>query len=224
MDLLIILYKIFSVIIFVALIYYSINILCRVLINKAFDSRLNISTRGRRSWDKNKIYNRTESTPYLALDNLADKYPLSINDYLIDFGCGKGRVALYFNARFGLNVTGIEINQESYLEALENKENCKVKNDNIHFVKQYAEQYEIKNENKFFFFNPFDSSIFEKVLKNIIDNANENKKEVDIILYYPIKSYKKIMKDSPFELKMKVKPSGAIGPTEKFEIYTYEGR
>ena len=39
----------------------------------------------------------------------------------MDFGCGRGRVAFYIHNKFHIPVTGIEINDKTYGEALDNK-------------------------------------------------------------------------------------------------------
>ena len=210
--------------------YVIILLLIRSYTDKKYDKLLNINTRGKRSWDKKNIYHRTESTPYLALSSLTKAYIVNPGDRLVDFGAGKGRVFLYLHDFYNIPVTGIEIDNLAYDEANRNisnyldvaKDNEESKKD-IRLLKKFAEEYIIDvNDNKFFFFNPFDVSIFEKVVHNIIKHADETGKEVDIILYYPTKKYKKFLASTEFTLHERIKTAGSISPTEKIEIYRYK--
>lgn len=220
-------YNIFSIAAIILAVYYSIIITMRIVANKRYDESFGINTRGLRSWGRGSLYNRTESTPYLALNSFSEEYKMNSNDNLVDFGCGKGRVAIYIHDKYKIPVTGIELNELTYKDALENvssyvdvQGNSKVE---VKIEKEYAEKYEIKkDENKFFFFNPFDVSIFEKVVHNIVKSAKEHHKEVEIILYYPISEYRNFLnKETPFELKNEIKAKGSIGFTEKFLIYKF---
>ena len=210
--------------------YVVILLWKRAYTDKKYDKLLNINTRGKRSWDKKNIYHRTESTPYLALDSLTKAYQVNPGDQLVDFGAGKGRVFLYLHDFYNIPVTGIEIDNLAYDEANRNisnyldvaKDNEESKKD-IRLLKKFAEEYIIDvNDNKFFFFNPFDVSIFEKVVHNIIKHADETGKEVDIILYYPTRKYKRFLESTEFTLHERIKTAGSISPTEKIEIYKYK--
>lgn len=46
---------------------------------------------------------------------------LTKHDRLVDFGCGKGRVLFYVNQRFQCEVCGIEVDEELYELALDNR-------------------------------------------------------------------------------------------------------
>lgn len=219
--------NIVSIIVLISFSYCIYLLKKRNTINKRYDRVFGINTRGLRSWERGSLYNRTESTPYLALSSLAQEYEMSPQDKLVDFGCGKGRVAIFLHNKFNISVTGVELNPATYDEAIENINsymNMYGENDKLTLSSDYAEEYEIKDdENKFFFFNPFDVSIFKKVVNNIVKNADEHNKEVEIILYYPLNTYKKFLKnETPFQLKQKIKASGAIGYREKFLIYKYK--
>ena len=92
----------------------------------------------------------------------------------------------------------------------------------IKIEKEYAEKYKIKDdENKFFFFNPFNVVIFKEVVENILENTKEHDKEIDIILYCPIDEYVDFLKDTPLKLYENIKTHGAIFPSEHFKIYKF---
>lgn len=220
-------FKIVDIVVILLFLWIIYLMIKRVFVNKKNDEKLGIKTTGTRSWGRGSLYNRTESTPYLALKSLSEKYTMNSGDNLVDFGSGKGRVAIYLHDKYGIPVTGIELNDLTYNEAIENVNSYVDKKGSskyeVRIEKEYAEKYKIKpNENKFFFFNPFDVSIFEKVVKNIIDNAIENNKEVEIILYYPLSSYQDYLtQKTPFKLHEEISASGSIGFREKFLVYKF---
>lgn len=162
------------------------------LSEKKSDLLLNIKTRGVRNSVKKQHF-RYEPTPYSDLFLLFEKVILKDKDYFVDFGSGKGRVCFYVNYLFNCHTDGIEINLTTYHEALLNLEtyNLKHKNKNIlRFHLEYAENYIIEPlQNIFFFFNPFEVTIFKKVIYNITKSIADYPREITIILTYPIVEY-----------------------------------
>ena len=194
-------------------------------IDKKFDEKLLIRTRGIREWREDTLYNRTESTPYLALESLFDHYKLNEKDQVVDFGAGRGRVAFYIHNKFNIPITAVELNELTLDEALDNKRAYRTHAQHleapIQFQYGYAEQYELAEEdNKFYFFNPFKAEIFEKVVKNIVESAEKFGKEIDIILYYPMPGYKWYLQEKRgFKLVQKILVDGMKDKREKFLIY-----
>ena len=162
---------------------------------KYYEELLNIKTSGEQSWDETKkCYHPYEPTPYFALDKLFENYNINEDDYIIDFGCGKGRLNFYLNYNFNCNALGIEMDKNFYNQCLENKEEYLKKNkkidDKINFACVLAQEYEIGDkDNKFYFFNPFSVQIFMKVVDNILISYENNPRKIDIILYYPSDDY-----------------------------------
>lgn len=193
--------------------------------DKKFDDQLLIRTRGIREWRGDTDSNRCEPTPYAALEQLFEKYKIEEDDQLVDFGSGKGRVAFYIHNRFNIPITGVELNETTLDEALDNKQSYRTQAEHlespIRFEYGYAQNYDISQEdNKFYFFNPFQANIFEEVVENIVRAAKEDDKEVDIILYYPMPGYKKYLQEkTDFELIDKVLVPGVKDKREKFLIY-----
>jgi len=191
-----------------------------------FDKRLGIRTGGLREWpDDIYHYNRCEPTPYIVLEHLFKHYKLNRTDKLVDFGSGKGRVAFYIHNRFKIPVVGIEAQDDVIDEALRNKKRYRMRAKHIHapihFEYALAENYEIKaDENIFYFFNPFSADVFKEILVNIVDSLEKNRREVHIILYYPMPKYKEIMRDhSSFEIYNKLVMPNARDSKEKIIIY-----
>ena len=122
----------------------------------------------------NDDYYRYEPTSYSGLICAFDELEDSITKYdrLVDFGCGKGRVLFYVNQRFQCEVCGIEVDEQLYELALDNRAyfNTRFRDtmERIEILHGKAEEYVIKPEdNIFYFFNPFEINIFEKVIDNI---------------------------------------------------------
>jgi SAM-dependent methyltransferase len=139
-------------------------------------------------------YNRYEPTSYSALEILSKQYKFTVEDSIIDFGCGKGRLNFYINHFFDSTVTGIEMNTFFYKEAIDNKKDYlkkyKKKKNKINLLNCFAEEYNINlSDNKFYFFNPFSIQIFIKVIGNILISVEEYERTVDVILYYPSDDY-----------------------------------
>ena len=222
-------------VVILAALYVGYLLLNRKLVNRRLDRELGIVTGGIRSWGRGSCHNRTESTQYLALNSFADNYKMSSDDSLVDFGAGKGRVIIFIHDRFKISVTGIELHEISYGEAIDNVNsylgNC-FQNGNsskrryktgkkLTIEKGYAEEYRIKEkDNKFFFFNPFDVDTFKLVVANIIESSDRYNKEVDIILYYPLSCYVEfLINETGFVLVDEIKYIGSIGSKDRFQIY-----
>lgn len=197
------------------------NLTLRRLINNEYDKKLRIQTDGVRPWkgSKKSIYHRAESTPYLALESLLLNYDLKNKGNFIDVGSGKGRVSIFVHSKLNIKVKAIEANEVTYNEICANIGtylNGTLSNDALKAYNIFAEDYRVKkDDNLFFFFNPFNWRIFEKV----IDNISINEK-AEIILYYPTRKYKKVMENKGYVLKKKIKVKGSLSPLERIEVYS----
>ena len=189
------------------------------------DDLLGIRTVGTREWNDNNIqYYRYEPTPYKALNILAENYKFMGVNRVVDFGCGRGRVAFYIHNRFHLPVTGIEANSITYEEALENMATYRLKANHfaapIAFEHALAQHYKIdKTDNCFYFFNPFSVHIFRKVVNNILRSMEKDRRTGDLILYYPFPDYVDFLRITPFDMVKEIKVTGATDIRERFIIY-----
>ncbi len=121
------------------------------------------------------------------------------NKNIIDYGCGKGRV-LAVAAFYGFNkITGIEFA----------KELCNASRKNIaplqlQFPKKVfniihinAIDYKIEEDvNVFFFFNPFNEIVMNKVITNILTSINQNKRMIHVTYINP--RHKQLFIDAGF--------------------------
>lgn len=191
---------------------------------RRYDRELGIRTTGLREWNGNSQYNRYEATPYEALETLFRSYKIKKHSRVVDFGCGRGRVTFYIHRHFQVPVVGIEAHDKTYDEALQNKRSYRLKAKHIdapiRLKYGLAEHYEVKpQDNYFYFFNPFSSKVFKKVVGNIMTSVEQNPRTIDLILYYPLPEYKKVVKRYPFKKINKIRVPGAKDAHEKFIIY-----
>ena len=196
-----------------------------------FEKLLKIKTSEKqKGFNESLHYNRYEPTSYKVLELLSSIEEFSKEDSLVDFGCGKGRLNFYFNYLFDLKVTGIEMNPYFFKECLENKKSYlsqnKIREDKINFINCLAEDYEIlKEDNNFYFFNPFSEQIFIKVVKNILDSVSTFERQVNLILYYPSEDYIYFLENyTPFLLKREIRIPKKYDYDSREKILIYELR
>ena len=160
-----------------------------------YEKLLNINTAGfQYGFPKLVQYHRYEPTPYNGMEQLFERYELLENPHFVDIGCGKGRVPIYIHHRFDIPVTGIEMDKKFFVEAEHNAKQYLKKTNKRHvpiqFVQDIAENYVItKQDNVFFFFNPFSVHVFRTFMNHVFDSIEKFPRTVDIILYYPSPSY-----------------------------------
>jgi len=195
------------------------------------DRLLRIKTEGIREWQHQSAhYNRYEATPYVALEAFFDEYACKSSDKFVDFGCGKGRFPFYVHHHLHVSATGVEMSGQLYQEAMENltryMDRAKHSRAYIRFERILAEEYNVdKEENLFYFFNPFSIQIFQKVTRNILLSVENSPRSVDIILYYPTAEYIQYLEtQTPFKLlkEIKVPELYEQNSNERFVIFRFE--
>ena len=156
------------------------------------DKELRIKTGGIQTDNHHSYYHhKYEPTAYEILDQLFDELPLTTNDSFVDFGCGKGRINFYVHHRFHCQSVGVELNDEYYQIALDNKSSYQdTHKEQIQFHHILAQSYlPSEKDNYFYFFNPFSVEIFGHVINNIYDSIADNPRDCTLILYYPDSDY-----------------------------------
>ena len=177
----------------------------------------------------NDDYYRYEPTSYSGLICAFDELTKDITRYdrLVDFGCGKGRVLFYVNQRFSCEVCGIEVDEELYEQALDNRAfyNTRFRDqqEKIEIIKGKAEEYEIRPEDTiFYFFNPFEINIFSQVIEHIMKSVEEHPRRILVIMYYPKEEYREHLKHKKFILYKVVKlPMYDMDWDEKVVVYEF---
>ena len=145
---------------------------------REWDKRLHIKTIGRED-ESSANCSPYEPTPYSVLERLAESGHVTRKTRLLDYGCGKGRAAFFLASVVGCRVTGVDYSQKLIDIARENRRTSKL-GDRATLACCRAEQYEVGDENAFFFFNPFSEKIFENVLRRLTQTGREMK----LICYY----------------------------------------
>lgn len=177
----------------------------------------------------NDDYFRYEPTSYsgliCAFDALEDV--ITRYDRLVDFGCGKGRVLFYVNQRFQCEVCGIEVDEDLYELALDNRAYYNTRfrdtSDHIEIINGKAEEYDVRPEdNVFYFFNPFEINIFEQVTAHIMESVQVHPRRVFVMMYYPKEEYLELMKRKHFKFyRMAKLPTYDMDWDEKVVIFEY---
>lgn len=193
-----------------------------------YDKTLRIKTIGKREWqdqDESVAFHRYEATPYRALDILFQHHQLQSTAQVVDFGSGRGRVAFYIHDRFQVSVTGVEINELTHAEALQNATRYNARTKQIkaplRFVHGLAEAYRVQPADScFYFFNPFPATTFSQVVSNILQSVQQVQRSVELILYYPLPKYVKFLeKNTPFTLSKEILVPRSEETIEKFLVY-----
>lgn len=155
------------------------------LIDKCFDRRLKIDTCGEIILDQKKTYADYEPTPYIVLYMISKKIKLKKNDHLLDIGCGKGRVLIYFANKQCKKITGIECNAMIY-DFLKINIQQSLYYNQITIVNEPAEYYDIPFDSSIFFlFNTFYVTHFIEVLVNLCESIRTNPRDCTMVLYSP---------------------------------------
>lgn len=155
----------------------------------AWDKLLQIQTTGRDDTNSDEYRYPYEPTPYAVLERLADSGLIVQDDWVLDYGCGKGRVGFFLSYRTKANIIGIEYDNRIYRSAMENRKSAcaRAKAD---FVLTRAEAYEVPPQiNRCYFFNPFSEEILRKVMARILESYYENPREIFLFFYYPSDEY-----------------------------------
>ena len=155
--------------------------------DREWDKRLRIRTIGRED-ESDPNYSPYEPTPYAVLERLAGSGLVTRKSRLIDYGCGKGRVAFFMASQIGCPVTGIDHSQKLIDLAKENRRACRA-GDRVRLIRALAEQYEPADEDAFFFFNHFSERVFDGVLRRIAASRSARLRPVSLWMYFPSEAY-----------------------------------
>ncbi len=180
--------------------------------DREWDSKLHIDTCGREDHAQDGDHYAYEPTDYCILERLVQSGYIGRDDHLLDYGCGKGRVSFFLNAVTGCRVTGIDYDEDMIAAARRNLKTCRVRGrtqgsaggrtgetggglgktaaeKQIRFLEQDAMTYEVTDENRFYFFNPFSEKILRVVLDRIVDAWYALPREMYLFFYYPEDEY-----------------------------------
>ena len=150
--------------------------------DREWDKALHIQTGGREN-ESGGRYMPYEPTPYSVLERLAESGWVGKDGRLLDYGCGKGRAAIFLALKTGCHAVGIDHSAKLISMAEENRLKSSVA-DRVRFEQARAESYEPGAENLFFFFNPFSGDVLRAVLRRI-RRGRSQRGGARLLFYYP---------------------------------------
>jgi SAM-dependent methyltransferase len=170
--------------------------------------------------DEVKIHaSKYEATSHLFFKKLfaSLNWPYQESTF-VDFGCGKGAALLYACKLGFRKVIGVEFSPSLAETAIINMQKLSDKQSNaidFKIVNTDASLYEIPPDaDCFYFFNPFDASILDKVMQNIyMSLAIRNRR---IIIIYLNALHREVIEKYPVQ---KIK----FLPTKELDIYYHGG-
>lgn len=153
------------------------------------DRQLKIKTSGRDDSHATDFNYPYEPTDYSVLQRLAESGYFNKKNYVIDYGCGKGRVSFFLSYQTGCKSVGVELDERLYLSAVKNLENF-VKPYNVSFVNENAAEYIVPEcADRFYFFNPFSEEVLKSVINKIVESYYADPREMLLFFYYPSDEY-----------------------------------
>lgn len=153
----------------------------------AWDKLLNIKTSGRDDTNSDMYRYPYEPTPYCVLKRLANSGLIHKGDFVLDYGCGKGRVSFFLSYQTKAKTIGIEYDVRIYARAVENLKTARAKAD---FIVARAEEFDVLQDvNRCYFFNPFSVEILRSVMARIIESYYTSPREMFLFFYYPSDEY-----------------------------------
>ena len=157
-------------------------------LENSMDKQLKIQTTGRDDSKEDTYHHPYEPTPYSVLKRLVESEYITRDNILVDYGCGKGRVDFYLSAKVGCETIGVDFDERMIKKALQNNRSF-VGKSKPEFLRISAENYEVKNADCFYFFNPFSIEILHSVFGKILDSYYENPRPMTLFFYYPDEEY-----------------------------------
>ena len=155
--------------------------------DREWDRRLGIQTTGRED-ERSLKFMPYEPTPYSVLLRLADSGLVGPGDRVLDYGCGKGRVAFFLAWRVGCHAVGIDRSEKLIAVAEENRASF-AHPGRVRFLAESAERYRPVDENVFFFFNPFSGAVLDIALRRVLASLMERPRAARLLFYYPSDAY-----------------------------------
>ena len=192
---------------------------------REWDRRLRIKTIGRED-ESDPNCSPYEPTPYVVLERLAESGHIKRKQHLLDYGCGKGRVACFMASVVGCRVTGVDYSAKLIEVARQNRRDSRT-GDRVSLALGRAERHAIGDEDVFFFFNPFSERIFEGVLRRVARAWYDRPRRLTVICYYPSEEYLRCLEAMP-ELRFVDDIDcgdlfGGRNPRERVVVYAFPG-
>ncbi len=162
-----------------------------IIKERKWDRKLKIRTCGRDDRKADQYNYPYEPTPYCVLERIADHNLIGKENVLLDYGCGKGRVGIFFARESGCRTIGIDYNEKMIKIADKNLTSSGLaETHRVTFEKANAGDYAVPEEvDRIFFFNPFSEDVLSGALSRVMESWYGLPREVFLIFYYPSTEY-----------------------------------
>ena len=120
----------------------------------------------------------------IEFDEIISSFPITSDDAIVDFGCGKGGVLISLSKYPFSKITGVEISPEYAEIARENMRKLGITNVRIECGDASAFT-PLDEYNYFYFFDPFPCVVMKDVLNNIEKSVTAHPRKVTIIYLNP---------------------------------------
>ena len=135
--------------------------------------------------------NPYEPTDYCILEKLVKSGYITSGSHFLDYGCGLGRSLFFMVSQTGCRATGVEFDPSLCAMAESNLERSRLPEEykkGIRIVCADARRYQVRDEDRIYFFNPFSDEILGVVLEQIRISYYENPRQIYLFFYYPFDS------------------------------------
>lgn len=170
----------------------------RVYLDRRFDKRLGIETAGRVELhdlaidSENKKHGVLyEPTPLGTFKRIIKSLAIVPGDFVfVDYGSGKGRVAIAANELGFKKVIGVEFSSELCATAERNLAAYRSRTPrrvNVEFQCIDAVDFDIPEvPSVLYFFNPFERPVLERIVRKIASSYEQNGRKIYIVHYNPV--------------------------------------
>ena len=168
------------------------------------NNRVNFSSTLKKNMEKDYGKDCIDHIPfaYSCVDNVFDEIlHLDKEIKFFDYGCGKGAALLMAYMSGIRKIGGVEIVNSIYQQAAINMQELHIECD---LRNQDATECNIDKYNVFFFYNPFQGKLFEKVIRNIQESYKYNKRNIYLIYGNPF-CHQIVIKDGFFKLYKQIR-------------------
>lgn len=137
------------------------------------------------------------------LIDVLDNFVFDSNDAVFDYGCGKGEALLLFLKSGIGTVGGVEYDEELYNTMIDNYNKSGIPTTNMIHGDAALIYEELDKYNYFFMYNPFQGSTFERVIKNIEESWQRNRRYITLIYSGPY-CHSAVVEDGLFTLSKQI--------------------
>lgn len=176
------------------------------------DALLGIRTTGRDESHASLDNNPYEPTPYAVLERLANSGLIGKRNFLVDYGCGKGRVGFYLFYQVRCRTVGIEYDELLHAAALRNRQTAAAAAKVAFELADASAYVPDVAADRFYFFNPFSAEVFARALAGIRASLDVRPRLFLLFLYYPAPEYDEVLEGAPW-----LRPAGEIDCRDLFD-------